>query len=178
VAQSGQEVLTAIVSFHRREPGPRYQTPVQVPPLEATGHDPTGSRRDWEAGAEVLVVKGEAMAEGAAWPEVVRYWARLPFHDAHDAVTSSCGVTFMSDMRAGGAAMEAAGVPPTRLGMVASLDHAIWFHQAADLRDWLLFTVRPVASAESRGLVLGTVHDRHGTHVASFTQEVLVREPR
>ena len=58
-----------------------------------------------------------------------------------------------------------------------SLDHHLWFHRPADLRRWLVTTVRSAITADARGLVNGTIHDDAGRHLASMTQEVLVRLP-
>lgn len=58
---------------------------------------------------------------------------------------------------------------------LASLDHAIWFHQQVDLTDWLLFDlVSPIASG-ARGLTTGHIFTRDGRLVASVTQEGLMR---
>jgi len=58
---------------------------------------------------------------------------------------------------------------------LASLDHAIWFHQIIDLSDWLLFDlISPIASG-ARGLTTGHIFDRSGRLIASVSQEGLMR---
>ncbi len=58
---------------------------------------------------------------------------------------------------------------------LASLDHAIWFHQEVDLSDWLLFDlVSPIASG-ARGLTTGHIFTRDGRLVATVSQEGLMR---
>jgi acyl-CoA thioesterase-2 len=61
--------------------------------------------------------------------------------------------------------------------MTTSLDHAMWFHRAGRCDDWFLVSAIPLSTAGSRGLVLGSVHDRRGRHLASFVQELLIRLP-
>jgi acyl-CoA thioesterase-2 len=67
---------------------------------------------------------------------------------------------------------------PTESFQIASLDHAMWFHRPIRADDWLLLDVRPISVSNSRGLVIGTIHDRSGRHGVSFTQELLIRDRR
>ena len=56
-----------------------------------------------------------------------------------------------------------------------SLDHAIWFHKAADANDWLLHVQRSPVTAEGRGLSHGVIYARDGRLVGSVAQEFLAR---
>jgi acyl-CoA thioesterase-2 len=58
---------------------------------------------------------------------------------------------------------------------VASLDHAIWFHNETDLSDWLLFDITSPVSAHARGLATGNIFTRSGKLVVSVSQEGLMR---
>jgi acyl-CoA thioesterase-2 len=60
---------------------------------------------------------------------------------------------------------------------LSSLDHCAWFHQPADLSDWLLFAKAPAAIGGPRGLVTGRIYGRDGTLVATVTQEALLAVP-
>jgi acyl-CoA thioesterase-2 len=62
--------------------------------------------------------------------------------------------------------------------MVASLDHALWFHRAARLDDWLLYSMDSPSAQGARGLARGLIHDRAGRLVASAVQEGLMRVVR
>ena len=65
--------------------------------------------------------------------------------------------------------------------MVASLDHAMWFHDLTpDCSQWLQFEVSSPAARGGRGLGQGRMWTRDGRHVVSVAQEGLVRlvEPR
>ena len=59
-----------------------------------------------------------------------------------------------------------------------SLDHSLWFHRPARADGWLLSEIVPVSTGRGRGLAVGTVRDEHRTLVATFAQEVLLRERR
>jgi len=58
---------------------------------------------------------------------------------------------------------------------MASLDHAIWFHQCFRVDDWLLLAFDSPRTSGSRGLARGTVFTREGKLVASTAQEGLIR---
>ncbi len=59
--------------------------------------------------------------------------------------------------------------------MMASLDHAIWFHRDFRVDDWLFYECRSQSTGNSRGLALGRIYDETGSLVASTSQEGLVR---
>jgi acyl-CoA thioesterase-2 len=60
----------------------------------------------------------------------------------------------------------------------ASLDHAIWFHRPVHIDGWHLHDLRCHGLLSSRGLAVGHVFDADGTHVATVSQEVLLRTRR
>jgi acyl-CoA thioesterase-2 len=60
--------------------------------------------------------------------------------------------------------------------IVASLDHALWFHRAARIDEWLLYSMDSPSAQMARGLSRGLIHDRAGRLVASVAQEALMRD--
>ncbi len=60
--------------------------------------------------------------------------------------------------------------------VVASLDHALWFHRPARIDEWLLYVMDSPSAQAARGLARGTIFDRSGRLVASVAQEGLMRE--
>lgn len=58
---------------------------------------------------------------------------------------------------------------------IASLDHAMWFHQPFRADQWLLHTMDGQAAHGGRGLVRGRVFSEDGRLVASTAQEGLIR---
>ncbi|MBI5517839.1 MAG: acyl-CoA thioesterase II [Deltaproteobacteria bacterium] len=58
---------------------------------------------------------------------------------------------------------------------VASLDHALWFHQPFRVDEWLLHVIDSPKAHGARGLVRGQVFTRDGRLVASTAQEGLLR---
>jgi acyl-CoA thioesterase-2 len=59
---------------------------------------------------------------------------------------------------------------------VASLDHAMWFHQPFRFDDWILYSMESPSASGGRGLVRGQMFTRDGTLVASTAQEGLIRK--
>jgi len=57
----------------------------------------------------------------------------------------------------------------------ASLDHAVWFHRPVRAHDWHWHEMSAMTYSGSRGLTLGYVFDGSGAHVATISQETLVR---
>lgn len=59
--------------------------------------------------------------------------------------------------------------------LMASLDHALWFHRPFRADDWLLYSIDSPSAQESRGLARGQIFDLAGRLVASTAQEGLIR---
>ncbi len=62
--------------------------------------------------------------------------------------------------------------------MLASLDHAMWFHLPFRADDWLLYDQDSPAAAGARGFARGQMFTRTGVLVVSVAQEGLVRPLR
>ena len=61
------------------------------------------------------------------------------------------------------------------VNMVASLDHAIWFHAPLDMNEWSLFVLTSPRAGSGRAFVRGTLFNAAGVHVASIAQEGVAR---
>ncbi|MFT6898042.1 MAG: acyl-CoA thioesterase-2 [Paraglaciecola sp.] len=60
--------------------------------------------------------------------------------------------------------------------IMATIDHAMWFHHPFDFDDWLLYCAQSPFSGGSRALVRGQFFNRQGKLVASTMQEGLMRK--
>lgn len=58
---------------------------------------------------------------------------------------------------------------------VASLDHAIWFHDDVRMDEWLLYSMDSPWAGSARGFARGSIFTRDGRLVASVAQEGLTR---
>jgi len=67
-------------------------------------------------------------------------------------------------------------LPFTRGNVIlASLDHALWFHREFRMDEWLLYSMESPNASGARGFTRGQFFRQDGTMVASTTQEGLVR---
>lgn len=59
--------------------------------------------------------------------------------------------------------------------VIASIDHAMWFHRTLRVDDWLLYVIDSPSASGARGFTRGSVFSRDGRLVASAAQEGLIR---
>jgi acyl-CoA thioesterase II len=59
--------------------------------------------------------------------------------------------------------------------VMASIDHAMWFHRPLRVDDWLLYAMLSPSASGARGFARASVFARDGRLVASAAQEGLVR---
>jgi acyl-CoA thioesterase-2 len=62
--------------------------------------------------------------------------------------------------------------------IMASLDHAMWFHRPLRMDDWLLYDMKSPSASGARGFAQAGVFARDGRLVATIAQEGLVRIKR
>jgi acyl-CoA thioesterase II len=62
--------------------------------------------------------------------------------------------------------------------VLASLDHAMWFHRPLRLDDWLLYAMESPSASGARGFAQAGVFSRDGRLVATIAQEGLMRVKR
>ena len=85
-------------------------------------------------------------------------------------------LTYVSDYELLGTAMMPHGLSFTRGSVImASLDHALWFHGEVKMDEWLLYAMDSPNSSGARGLTRGQLFTQDGRLVASTSQEGLMR---
>ncbi|MBS0418554.1 MAG: acyl-CoA thioesterase II [Proteobacteria bacterium] len=62
--------------------------------------------------------------------------------------------------------------------VIASLDHAMWFHRPLRVDDWLLYAMESPSASGARGFARAGIFSRDGRLVATTAQEGLVRIKR
>jgi acyl-CoA thioesterase-2 len=101
---------------------------------------------------------------------VSRIWLRARGGVPADLVLNSCVLTYLSALTLLESAQGPMGKSPTDVS--ALLDHALWFHRAADFSDWLLFEQKSPTGVSGRALATGALFNRNGELVCTATQEV------
>lgn len=196
--QHGQAILSMIASFQRPEPGLDHQvTMPQVPAPEAL-EDLHTLRGRWldELPQIPQNFRDAFMRELAIEFRPVQPWNPLkpvtcepqqtiwfrsagplpdkngqPDWDLHRNV-----LAYASDFNLLSTALFPHGKTWFSLKMVvASIDHALWFHRDARADEWLLYVMDAPSAQAARGFSRGQIFDRGGRLVASVAQESLMR---
>ena len=114
-----------------------------------------------------------------------RGWLRIRADLGDDPTLNACGLAYLSDDYPTDAvvALRPDRPDPTvdedqHPFIAFSLDHAIWFHRPLRADQWHLFAMVSHGIISSRGLSIGHVFTQDGTHVATVSQEVLLRRRR
>ncbi len=85
-------------------------------------------------------------------------------------------LTYVSDYELLGVATLPHGLSFTRGSVImASLDHALWFHGDVKMDEWLLYAMDSPNSTGARGLARGQLFTQDGRLIASTAQEGLMR---
>jgi acyl-CoA thioesterase II len=101
-------------------------------------------------------------------------WMRVAGRLPDDQAVHAAALTFASDLSLLGAGTARMGGGWGRTAG-SSLDHAVWFHQPLRVDEWFLYeTDSPVAS-HGRALCFGQIWALDGTHIATVTQQGLIR---
>jgi acyl-CoA thioesterase II len=176
--QSGLPIMQLSASFQADERA--AQADVQETELPGDLPDPdTLPAVDW---GPILERRQIVLADARA-----AYWLRVAGMKSLDPAMQACALTFASDDVPTEAANQShplrPGLPDTATAYYttfvgASLDHAIWFHRPGRYDDWVLHDFQGFGVAGSRGLGIGRIYDRHGVHLATVAQEILIRERR
>ena len=111
---------------------------------------------------------------------VQRVWFRADGRLADDPLLHACVVAYASDMTL----LDSSTLPHPIKGwdddaiMMASLDHAMWFHRRFRADEWLLYDQVSPTAAGARGFACGNIFTGDGRLVVSVVQEGLVRPLR
>lgn len=191
--QHGRPILSMIASFQVPEEGLEHQVPMpDVPPPEAL-RSTAELIPEWIAAAGEVhprILASLARAEVLEFrpvypwnplkPEVTEprqaIWFRIGQNLPDDPMLHRCLLAYASDFNLVGTALRPHGKSWYSPDMVvASLDHALWFHRDLRVDDWLLYWMDSPSTQGSRGMTRGQVFDRRGRLVASVAQEGLLR---
>ncbi|HXC59960.1 MAG TPA: acyl-CoA thioesterase II [Steroidobacteraceae bacterium] len=109
-------------------------------------------------------------------PPRLDVWFRTIGSLADDPSQHACLLAYVSDYHLIGAAMLPHGYTMASPGIVvASIDHAMWFHHELRVDDWLLYSIESPVASGGRGFSRASIFQRDGKLVASTAQEGLMR---
>jgi acyl-CoA thioesterase II len=103
-------------------------------------------------------------------------WIRAIDTLPDDEALHRCLLAYASDFQLLDTALRPHGLSWMRDKLViASIDHAMWFHRSVRVDDWLLYAMDSPSASGARGFTRGSVFARDGRLVASVSQEGLIR---
>jgi acyl-CoA thioesterase-2 len=172
--QHGRPILSMIASFQVPERGLEHAAPMpDVPPPDVLA--PSIELRA-QGAIEFRPVEPEGRGRAAREARQA-FWFRVAERIPDDPALHRCLLAYASDWALAGTALLPHGRSWDDEGMiVASIDHALWFHRAARVDEWLLYAMDSPSAQSARGLSRGRVYDRAGRLVASVAQEALMRD--
>ena len=185
--QRGKPILVSSISFQQASRGDDYQPEMpQVPPPEALSSERQLSLDAGNLNEAFMITTGEdldiRLVEPVDWDNpqprepVLQAWMKTTaavsdHRGLHQALLAYLSDAFLIDV-----CLIAHGrhfMSPTL--QVASLDHALWFHEDFRADDWLLHTVAAERIGGGRGLDRGSFYTRQGRLVASTMQQGVMR---
>jgi acyl-CoA thioesterase-2 len=173
-------ILNLEASYQREEQSPTV-SPARMPDVPA----PDGlDESTWSNDFGRRFVPEEATPPAAAGSGRMIAWMKVtaPLEgDGGGDLLHRCWLAYLSDDLPCDSVVRAhpnrAAIDGAEGRFIASLDHSVWFHAPPRVDEWHLYDVSCLAYAGGRGLALGYTFSADGTHVATFAQEALVREP-
>ncbi len=204
--QGGKDTFVMSASFHRPEASPiehSIQAPEvppamdlpslvqlmephfeQLPPIIGGHRAPVEIRPVRGVARKLVSWWGEQYAdhpsqtEGGDYPGEDVVWFRADGPMPDDPLLHVCVATYFSDATLLDAVQRRHGYYVGSGDLdVASLDHAMWFHQPYRADQWTLYLAQSPVAAHGLGFARGRMFDAHGTLLVSVTQEGLFRRP-
>jgi acyl-CoA thioesterase-2 len=185
--QHGRPIFNLQASFHDIEPGPDHQltAPEGIPQPEelptfrermARHRDRLGDVVDRPRPIDTRVVPPDPVLEPGSKADEMLVWLRADGSLPDDPVLHACVVTYASDMTLLDTALRPFGMSGLLDDvMMASLDHAMWFHRPFRADEWLLYDQTALSSSSARGLAGGRLFTRDGLLAVTVVQEGLIR---
>jgi acyl-CoA thioesterase-2 len=193
--QHGRPIFSGIASFQVPEVGLEHQAPMpEVPPPEKLASLYELRERWMEEAGEVSERVRESMARQIAIdfrpvnplnpltrttgePRQAYWFRTVDRIENDDPMLHRCLLAYASDFQFVGTALRPHGRSWHQPDMiVASIDHALWFHREARVDEWLLYVMDSPSAQGARGFARGLIYERGGRLVASVAQEGLMRE--
>ncbi len=191
--QHGRPIFTMLASFHIEEDGYVHQMDMPDVPAPDTLISNDVLRRQWigeldrvpdslkesvgrEIALDIRPIKPWNMLDPDKRKPYQYIWLKAKTPMADDAALHRAVLTYASDFSLLATALLPHGVSYfTRGMMMASIDHALWFHRDVRMDDWLLYCMDSPGAQAARGFTRGLIYNRRGELVASVAQEGLMR---
>ena len=185
--QHGKAIFNLSSSFHKHEEGMDHQVPPpdNVPSPEALPdfktvwephRDRLGELYERPRPIDTRYVDWRPAERLGPLPPYQRVWIRADGMLPDDPLVHTCVLTYASDMTLVDTTLLPHGGEYDHDRMVmASLDHAMWFHRPFRADRWLLYVQDTPSASGALGLARGLIYTQEGDLVVSVVQEGLIR---
>lgn len=188
--QHGRQIFNMSASFQLAETGldhqismPDVPSPESLPDMESYYREvadklPAAARRILEQKRpfEFRPVQPPDQLRREKSAGLKYIWFRAVDALADDEALHRSLLAYVSDFHLLDTALKPHGISMIAPKLViASIDHAMWFHRSVRVDDWLLYTIDSPSASGARGFTRGSVFARDGRLVASAAQEGLIR---
>ena len=184
--QHGRAIFNLAASFHVDEPGLDHQIdmpdapdPESLPDMRTRMAPWAEQMGEWfERPRPIDTRHVDFVPPGSHDPQppISRVWMRADGKLPDDPLLHTCVLTYLSDMT-----LLDTTLLPHGLGgwgheiMMASLDHAMWFHRPFRADEWLLYVQDTPSTSHALGLGRGSIFTHDGRLAVSVVQEGLIR---
>jgi acyl-CoA thioesterase-2 len=185
--QHGKAIFNLAASFQKHEPGLEHQAPMpsglpepeELPAFQERWADKAEELGEWYTRPRPIDTRHADVTpadRARPMPPSQHVWLKAAGRLPDDPILHTCVLTYASDMTLLDTALLPHGgeYAEPKL-MMASLDHAMWFHRPFRADEWLLYAQDTPSASGARGLTRGLVYRRDGALVASVVQEGLIR---
>lgn len=185
--QHGAPIFHLSASFQVIEPGfehthpamPDAPDPLSLPDFKTRMEPYKDLMGDWFSQPRPIDSRyiGEFRRSKPTTPREPRQqlWMRADGSLPDDPLLHACVVAYASDMTL----IDTTLLPHTHDWdeqiMMASIDHAMWFHHEVKADDWLLYDLESPSASNARGLAIGRIYTQSGQLAVSVVQEGLIR---
>ena len=189
--QHGRPIFTLSASFQIEEEGLEFQ----IAPPDVPAPDEVPSVRDFEsifpdklpekfqrllrvsAPFDLKPVGMENAIRDNSFIPCSHYWLKTAAPLPHEAQLHRAILAYVSDYGLLTTTLIPHGLrfPATNLVM-ASIDHAMWFHRSFRIDEWILYSSEAISTSNARGLAKGNFFDSDGNLIATTSQEGLLRK--
>jgi len=194
--QHGKAIFNISVSFQAPEEGLEHQIPIPdaPPPLsvptnlerltaykERSGHPAIDFLLALDRPIQRREIDHVDLLEPVPHIGTQRMWFRADGELGDDPVLHQAVLTYASDYGLLESSFNQHGHSfLTEKLIIASLDHAVWFHQPVRADQWMLYVTQSPRTSGGRGLNFGHIYSQQGALLASVAQEGLmrIRKPR
>ncbi len=191
--QHGQAIFALSASFQPPEEGPTHEIPMPdapdpetLPTFEQRMAPLVAGRpeavRQWMTRDRPIDVRPVEFVDPfhpVPRPPRQLVWIRAAGRLPDDPLLHQCVVAYASDLTL----LDTATLPHAIAWndpayIMASLDHAMWFHRPFRADTWLLYAQESPSAYGARGFTMGHLFTREGRLVVSVAQEGLIRPAR